>query len=336
MAVRARQLGPFAVRSTEILIAEGGEEHHTLKRAVGALDLTALGVGAIIGGARLRLLSVVPPRAEVFAPLAGRDAEEAFVARAREVFRRGLDEALAGLGDRVEATGELLEGDVVDALATLDRLGNRPAPRGVWGVSDPRPRRPSMRRRLPLFAAVLATALLAALLQVPAALAGGYCQTPATDGRGTTVTLEDYCYNPTVLRVPSGGQVTFVNADKVAHPTVGRGSDWFADVAAAGRATIRFDKPGIYPYFCHQHLGMIGVVVVGDGRGEAAAPVVVADPPAARPATAQASAPAAGAAAPWSLAGGVLLGLAVAGGALLALAARRRRARQPAHPAPEG
>jgi Amino acid permease len=49
MAVTARQLGPFAVRSTEILIAEGGEEHHTLKRAVGALDLTALGVGAIIG-----------------------------------------------------------------------------------------------------------------------------------------------------------------------------------------------------------------------------------------------------------------------------------------------
>src|SRR5215218_1897069 len=49
MAVRPRQLGPFAVRSTEILIAEGGEEHHTLKRSVGALDLTALGVGAIIG-----------------------------------------------------------------------------------------------------------------------------------------------------------------------------------------------------------------------------------------------------------------------------------------------
>jgi plastocyanin len=194
-----------------------------------------------------------------------------------------------------------------------------------------------MRRRLPLFAAVLATALLAALLQVPAALAGGYCGAPVTDGRGTTVTTKDFCYNPTVLRVPSGGQVTFVNADNVAHPTVAQGGEWFADVAASGRATVRFDKPGIYPYFCHQHLGMIGVVVVGDGRGEAAAPVVVADPPAARPATAaQASAPAAGAAAPWSLAGGVLLGLAVAGGALLALAARRRRARQPASPAPEG
>jgi plastocyanin len=182
-----------------------------------------------------------------------------------------------------------------------------------------------MRRRLPLFAAVLAAALLAALFQVPAALAGGYCHTPATDGTGTTVTMKDYCYSPTVLRVPSGGQVTFVNADKVAHPTVGRGSDWFTEGPAAGRATVRFDKPGIYPYFCHEHIGMIGVVVVGDGRGEAAAPVVVADPPAARPATA-----AEPAVAPWSLAGGVLLGLAVAGGALLALAARRRRARQPA------
>jgi basic amino acid/polyamine antiporter, APA family len=47
--VRRGQLGPFAVQGTEILIAEAGEEHHTLRRSVGALDLTALGVGAIIG-----------------------------------------------------------------------------------------------------------------------------------------------------------------------------------------------------------------------------------------------------------------------------------------------
>jgi APA family basic amino acid/polyamine antiporter len=49
MAVTARHVGPFITRSTEVLIVEAGEEHHTLKRAVGALDLTALGVGAIIG-----------------------------------------------------------------------------------------------------------------------------------------------------------------------------------------------------------------------------------------------------------------------------------------------
>jgi plastocyanin len=188
-----------------------------------------------------------------------------------------------------------------------------------------------MRRRLPLFAAALTAALLAALLQVPAALAGGACHLPATDRQGTTVTTKEFCYSPTVLRVPSGAQVSFANADSVAHPTVGQGGEWFADIAASGGATVRFDKPGVYPYFCHQHLGMIGVVVVGDGRGQAAAPVVLAEqPPPARPATAAA----AGAGAPWSLAGGVLLGLALAGGALLGLAARRRRSRRPARPAP--
>jgi nucleotide-binding universal stress UspA family protein len=107
-----REQPPPGLRTIAVAFVDTPEAHE------------AVGVAATLAqrsGARLRLLSVVPPRAEVFAPLAGRDAEEAFVARAREVFRRGLDEALAGLGGRVEATGELLEGDVVDALATLDR-----------------------------------------------------------------------------------------------------------------------------------------------------------------------------------------------------------------------
>jgi nucleotide-binding universal stress UspA family protein len=107
-----REQPPPALRSVAVAFVDTPEAHR-------ALDFAA--TLAQRSGARLRLLSVVPPRAEVFAPLAGRDTEEAFVARAREVFRRGLDEALAGLGDRVEATPELLEGDVVDTLATLDR-----------------------------------------------------------------------------------------------------------------------------------------------------------------------------------------------------------------------
>jgi basic amino acid/polyamine antiporter, APA family len=49
MAVATPRAGPFITRSTEVLVTETSEEEHTLKRAVGALDLTALGVGAIIG-----------------------------------------------------------------------------------------------------------------------------------------------------------------------------------------------------------------------------------------------------------------------------------------------
>jgi len=180
-----------------------------------------------------------------------------------------------------------------------------------------------MRRRLLPLAAVLAAALVAAVLAVPAALAGGYCHTPATDERGTTVTMRDYCFSPTVLRVPTGAEVTFVNRDDVAHPTVGRGSNWGVDGGTTGRDAVRFDEPGIYPYFCHEHIGMIGVVVVGDGRAAAtAAPVQVADPPAAQP-TAE---PAAAQRASWSLPVALLLGAVVAGAALILVVARRRRA----------
>ena len=70
-------------------------------------------------GAGLRLFTVVAPRAEVFAPVTGRDAEEAFLATLRENAQAALDEALASM-PKVPATGELLEGDTVDELAALD------------------------------------------------------------------------------------------------------------------------------------------------------------------------------------------------------------------------
>ena len=107
-----REDPPPALRTIAVAFLDTPEAHE-------ALDFAA--ALAQRSGARLRLLSVLPSRAEVFAPVVGRDAEAAFASRAREVFQAALDHALTGLGGRVEATGELLEGDVVDALATLDR-----------------------------------------------------------------------------------------------------------------------------------------------------------------------------------------------------------------------
>jgi nucleotide-binding universal stress UspA family protein len=84
-----------------------------------ALDV-AVGLAERVG-ARLRLVTVMPRPAEVYLPVVGRDAEEAFVASSREMFRQGLAGGLARVDGRVEADAELLEGDVVDTLATLDR-----------------------------------------------------------------------------------------------------------------------------------------------------------------------------------------------------------------------
>ena len=68
--------------------------------------------------AALTLYTVVAPRAEIFAPVTGRDAEEAFMGAVRDAARAALDKALASLP--FEAADELLEGDVVDELAALD------------------------------------------------------------------------------------------------------------------------------------------------------------------------------------------------------------------------
>jgi nucleotide-binding universal stress UspA family protein len=69
--------------------------------------------------ARLRVFSVVGRMAE-FSPLAKTDSERAFTEEMRSSYRASLDRALGALPDRLEATGELREGDPVEVLAALD------------------------------------------------------------------------------------------------------------------------------------------------------------------------------------------------------------------------
>ena len=82
--------------------------------------LRSAGEWAAATGATLTLYTVVAPRAEVVAPIIGRDAELSFLKSVREAAQTALDEALTALPEGVSATGELLEGDVVDELASLD------------------------------------------------------------------------------------------------------------------------------------------------------------------------------------------------------------------------
>jgi plastocyanin len=192
-----------------------------------------------------------------------------------------------------------------------------------------------MRRRRLIIAAVLVAAPVAVLLNVPAALAGGGCHEAATDARGTTVTMRNLCYSPTVLRVPEGETVTFVNKDDMEHPTAGRGTDWSTDGKAGSSAVVKFDKAGIYPYFCYQHIGMVGVVVVGDGiaTGTGAGPVKIDENTAAQSAAAQSAAAvpaepaAARGSAAWSLPGAIVLVLALGFVTATVVVVRRRQTR---------
>ena len=129
-----------------------------------------------------------------------------------------------------------------------------------------------MRRRRPVVLVPLLALLAAVVLAAAPAEAGGGCHAPATDARGTTVALTNLCFSPTVLRVAPGSEVTFVNRDTITHPLSRLGGDWYWDGAGDTRTTVRLDEAGTYPFFCYAHPGMVGVVVVGDGRGLGATP----------------------------------------------------------------
>jgi hypothetical protein len=102
------------------------------------------------------------------------------------------------------------------------------------------------------------------------------------------VTIRQYCFGPTILRVAPGETVTWINKDGVPHTVVGANAVWgdFSTLRRSARVTYRFVRSGVYPYVCTFHPGMVGAIVVGDGSGlgsartttTAAGPVTLVDP----------------------------------------------------------
>jgi plastocyanin len=129
-----------------------------------------------------------------------------------------------------------------------------------------------MRKRL---AKVMAGSMLAGALVLGGAgiarAGGGGCfhETPPSVGEGTNVDMIDNCFQATVLRVQPGAEVTWVNRDTVAHTVTGVGGTWgtFDEMAPGARSSYSFKSNGVYLYACMIHPGMVGAVVVGDGRG---------------------------------------------------------------------
>ena len=119
---------------------------------------------------------------------------------------------------------------------------------------------------------VLGTLLLVPVLGqgLASASGGGGCGRPVTDAKGTGVDIADFCFSPTILRVSTGDAVTFTNVDPFPHSVLGANATW-GDYAGFKKrsVTYRFSEPGVYPYVCTYHPGMVGAVVVGDGVGGA-------------------------------------------------------------------
>lgn len=79
----------------------------------------------------------------------------------------------------------------------------------------------------------------------------------------TVVQVRDYLFGPKRLVIDAGTTVEWVNMDEVVHTATAQDGSWDSGGIPPGSSwRARFDRRGIYPYFCSPHPFMIGVVVV--------------------------------------------------------------------------
>jgi plastocyanin len=109
--------------------------------------------------------------------------------------------------------------------------------------------------------------------EVVHASGGGGCGRAVTDDDGTRVSIRNFCFGPTILRVREGETVTWVNRDDFPHVVLGANGAWggYGKLRGGGEVRYRFVSSGVYPYVCTYHPGMIGAVVVGNGKPDGAA-----------------------------------------------------------------
>lgn len=137
-------------------------------------------------------------------------------------------------------------------------------------------------KRLMIPAAFLAALLIAATVPLGTVWAGGGGQ---CSGVETTVSEETRvvtkginCFMPTVLYIEPRQTVEFVFGFDGGHTVTGANLSWGSAAPADATVSYTFSEPGVYPYSCIYHPGMIGVIVVGDaGAADALADLTSSD-----------------------------------------------------------
>ena len=104
-----------------------------------------------------------------------------------------------------------------------------------------------------------ATQAPAAATQAGAGEAPPTCGAPVTQAN---VTIQNNTYNPASVTISASQNVTWTNADSVAHTvTFDNGPDC-SQVAAGSSIAANFSAPGTFAYHCTIHSFMHGTVVV--------------------------------------------------------------------------
>ena len=102
----------------------------------------------------------------------------------------------------------------------------------------------------------------------------GGCSGGSAEG-DVVVEMLDNSFAPSQIEIPVGGSVTFLGAGRAPHNAVAADGSWSTETAVGSlvmldgdTATISFDQPGAYRFFCTFHGtadggGMAGTIIVG-------------------------------------------------------------------------
>jgi plastocyanin len=79
-----------------------------------------------------------------------------------------------------------------------------------------------------------------------------------------TVTIDDDFFAPETVSVPVESAVEWIGGGNRQHTVTGTSSRWESGALQPGeRFAVTFDAPGVYPYICAVHPGVMqGLVIV--------------------------------------------------------------------------
>ncbi|WP_291735169.1 cupredoxin family copper-binding protein [Leisingera sp. F5] len=86
---------------------------------------------------------------------------------------------------------------------------------------------------------------------------------PATGAPATRVDISAFAFEPAQVTIRAGESIEWINHDFAPHTATGNEVNWdTGELEKNDSASLRFDTPGTYPYFCAYHPHMRGMVEV--------------------------------------------------------------------------
>jgi plastocyanin len=123
-----------------------------------------------------------------------------------------------------------------------------------------------------ILSAIAAGALVACVIKL--AVADGYAASPspAPAASPSLVTIKDFGFSPSTVKIHVGDTVRWKNNDSVSHTATSTSKGFDSGNLDNGQSfSFTFTKSGSYSYVCSYHPSMTGIVIVTDAPSPAPA-----------------------------------------------------------------